>query len=221
MTPFETLASATERERNDLLGLPILADVANGRFTIDTYLRFLTNAYHHVRFTVPLMMTCGAHLDPHQDWLMEKLKTYVDEEFGHEQWILNDIRAAGGDAEGIARSEPNPPTELLVAYVRDYIVQTNAVGFFGMVFVLEGTSTTLALGTARLIQEGLSLPDAAFSYLTSHGELDQEHMRYFEELVDRLTPGDLQHVIHVARRAYRLYADVLASVSGAEILDAA
>ena len=211
MTPFETLNDQTLQEREALYSSPALAAVAQGQYNIDNYLQFLANAYHHVRHTVPLMMTCCANLSDEQLWLTTPLKKYIDEEIGHEQWILNDIKAAQGDFKAVENGQPNFATELLVSYVRDYVTHKNAIGFFGMVFVLEGTSTSLATSTAELIQNRLHLPDSAFTYLISHGELDLGHMTFFESLVNRLKPDELKHVIHVARRAFHLYSDVITS----------
>ena len=79
--------------------------------------------------------------------------------------------------------------DVILAY--DTIARGNPLGFFGMVHVLEGTSVALALMAADRIQSGLGLPDAAFSYLRSHGTLDQQHTAHFEQLVDRLDdPAD-------------------------------
>ena len=47
-----------------------------------------------------------------------------------------------------------------------------------MVLVLEGTSIKLATNAAGIIKETLKLPDSTFSYLTSHGSLDIEHMEF-------------------------------------------
>jgi hypothetical protein len=59
-----------------------------------------------------------------------------------------------------------------------------------MVFVLEGTSVALALQAADRIQQALALPNAAFSYLRSHGTLDQQHTRHLADLLERMTPED-------------------------------
>jgi pyrroloquinoline quinone (PQQ) biosynthesis protein C len=104
---------------------------------------------------------------------------------------------------------PAPATELMLAYVYDYIERRNPVGFFGMVHVLEGTSTALATAAAQSIRSELGLPPEAFTYLTSHGALDQEHVRFFAGLMDRLEdPADQAAVTHVATMVYRLYGDI-------------
>jgi hypothetical protein len=78
-----------------------------------------------------------------------------------------------------------------------------------MVHVLEGTSVALALSAAEQIQRRLGLPEAAFSYLRSHGTLDREHTAYFADLVNNIDdPDDQRAVIHGARVFYKLYGDV-------------
>lgn len=213
MSPFQTLVERTSDQRAALHRLPVLADLAEGRFTIESYQAFLCNAYHHVRHTVPLMMACGARLPDRLSWLQAPLIEYINEEAGHEQWILNDLAATGADREQIRRSTPALETELMVAYVYDFIERRNPAGFFGMVHVLEGTSTELAISAADMIQAHLNLDNDAFSYLRSHGELDREHVGFFEDLINRLErPEDLEDVIHVAGRVFHLYGQVLDSV---------
>src|SRR3546814_2996346 len=52
-----------------------------------------------------------------------------------------------------------------------------------------------------------------FSYLSSHGSLDQEHVGFFRDLVDGL--GDAageQAIIDTARIVYRLYGDIFRGI---------
>ncbi len=222
MQPFEALEHETREARSYLYAAQIIQDVAAGRFDLGMYVRFLTNAYHHVRHTVPLMMACGSRLPQRLGWLQPRLKDYIDEEIGHEQWILDDLTACGEDPAQVAAGAPIFEVELLVSYVYDYVDRHNPVGFLGMVHVLEGTSTVLATETAERVQQKLGLPDQAFRYLRSHGALDQEHVEFFRHLVNQLTdPGDVAAVIHVADRAYRLYGDVIRSAAGAGLRRAA
>jgi len=209
---YERLCEETSQAEGYLLCAPIISDVAEGAIDLNMYRAFLTNAYHHVRYTVALMMACAARLHPLQKNLVGALKEYVEEEIGHEQWILRDLQACGVDSARVEASAANFETELMVAYVRDYIASVHPLGFFGMVHVLEGTSTSLATATADLVQQKLGLPDDAFSYLRSHGELDIEHVDFFRELLNELSEEEMDHVIHVANRVYRLYGDVLRSV---------
>ena len=141
---------------------------------------------------------------------------YIEEEIGHQEWILNDIRACGGDADAARDSIPALATELMVSTMYDRINRLNPMSMLGMVFVLEGTSIALATQAAGSLKEGLGLPPQAFSYLSSHGSLDLEHMKFFEQLVNRIdNDADRTAVLHTARVIYRLYAEMFRSLPGA------
>ena len=213
MSFHQKLLDQTQAERRELLSIPIIQDALAGKIARDDYIAFLTQAYHHVRHTVPLLMACGARLPARLEWLRTAVGEYIEEEMGHQEWILDDLEACGADRAAIAASEPAHATELMVSYAYDTITRRNPVGFFGMVLVLEGTSVALATRAAETIETSLGLPRTAFSYLRSHGDLDIEHVGFFEKLMDRLEdPDDQAAVVHAARRLYRLYGDVFRSL---------
>ena len=203
------LIEETTSARLDLLGTPIIQGCLRGEVSVPSYLAFLREAYHHVRHTVPLLRACKAALPASNGWLRAPLDEYIEEEQGHDEWILGDIRACGFDPDVVRRGAPGHATEVMVAYAYDTIARCNPLGFFGMVHVLEGSSVALALLAAEQIQKSLGLPDAAFSYLSSHGTLDQKHTAHFERLMDRMEdPQDQADIVHAARAFYRLYGDV-------------
>ena len=209
MSFHRQLLEQTAAARQGLLATPIIQGALRGEVSLPSYLAFLREAYHHVRHTVPLLQAMQAALPAQHAWLHGPLQQYIEEEAGHDEWILDDIRACGGDAEAVRDGAPGHATEVMVAYAYDTVVRRNPLGFFGMVHVLEGTSVSLALLAADAIQRPLALPDAAFSYLRSHGTLDLEHTAHFELLMDRIedTP-DQAAIVHAARAFYRLYGDV-------------
>jgi len=213
MNFFDQLQEQTKAEREYLLSAPIIAQVMAGTVSPASYVAFLGQAYHHVKHTVPLLMACGARLPERLEWLREAIAEYIEEEYGHQEWILNDIRACGADADAVRMETPNLPTELMVSYVYDQINRCNPVSFFGMVNVLEGTSIALATQAAGIIKGELGLPPQAFSYLTSHGSLDIEHIAFYEKLMNRLEePADKAAVVHTAKVVYRLYGDMFRSL---------
>lgn len=206
---FPRLQQETAAARQGLLSAPIIQGCLRGEVSLASYVAFLTEAYHHVRHTVPLLRACRDALPERHAWLRPALDEYVEEEKGHDEWILGDIRACGADAEAVRNGRPGHAAEVMVAYAYDTIARGNPLAFFGMVHVLEGTSVSLALMAADQIQKPLGLPDAAFSYLRSHGTLDREHTAHFELLMDRIEdPQDQADIIHAARAFYRLYGDV-------------
>lgn len=213
---FDQLKSSTESARADLFSAPIFSRCMSGNIVLDDYVAFLTQAYHHVKHTTPLLMAVGSRLTHKQEWLRDAIAEYIEEELGHQEWVLNDIAACGYDKETIRDSRPNMATELLVAYAYDTVARVNPLGFFGMVHVLEGTSITTADSAADAIQKTLQLPNKAFSYLRSHGSLDQEHVQFFAGLMNRIEDAhEQQQIIHSAKFFYHLYGNVLRSIDTA------
>lgn len=213
MSFFERLERETSAERFALYSVPQLLDGVAGKISRDTYVAYLTEAYHHVSHTVPLLTAARDRMDEAHAPFRAALEEYISEETGHEQWILNDIARSGGDAEAVRTGAPRASTELMVAFAYDYVSRINPMGMFGMVYVLEGTSIALATHGAGAVSKALGLGPECFSYLSSHGSLDQEHMKFFEGLVNTVEdPVDQDAIIHVAKRVFVLFADMFRSI---------
>lgn len=210
---FDRLVTETEPSRLSLLSVPQIQDGLTGRISLETYIAYLTEAYHHVKHTVPLMQAARAALRPDQEWLIPALDEYIEEEEGHEEWILNDIRHAGGNAEAVRYGTPRAATQAMVDEAYRFIRQENAAGFFGMVYVLEGTSTAIATHGAEAVRKSLNLPKSCFTYLTSHGSLDIQHMEFFRTLMNRVTdPTDQQAIITMANCVFGLFAGLFRAI---------
>ena len=217
MSLYDDLQAATKTEAQAFLSVPQLADGLSGRITKAMYIAYLTEAYHHVKHTVPLMNAAKARFDQAHAHFAKALDEYIAEETGHELWILDDITSCGASADDARKSLPRAPTAAMVGYVYDYIAAKNPMGIFGMVFVLEGTSVLLATAGASAVQKSLGLPPSAFRYLTSHGSLDQDHLKFFEKLMGEVTdPADKAAIIEVAKRVFVLFADIFRAIPRAE-----
>lgn len=214
MSFYRKLQQQTQTEREHLLSAPIITRCLKGLITLPEYIAYLTEAYHHVKHTTPLLMAAGARIPESKEWLRDAIAEYIEEELGHQEWILNDLAACGADKEKIRHSQPKPATELMVAYAYDTIHRINPLGFFGSVQVLEGTSVRIADSAADAIQAALKLPANAFSYLRSHGALDQEHIKFFENLMNRIeAPEEQQLIIHSSKMFYQLYGNIFRTLT--------
>ena len=216
---YERLLKETEQERQQLMSLPLIQQGGRGNISLETYKAFLIQAYHHVKHTTPLLMACGGRLPGKYEWLRTAIGEYIEEEMGHQEWVLNDIEVCGGDKEAV-RASATPDTsacmatEIMVAYAYDVIYRVNPVGFFGMVLVLEGTSTAVATQAGEAIMQSLNLPKKAFSYLMSHGSLDISHVSFYESLVNQITDAEDQAcLIHSAKIFYKLYGDIFRTIA--------
>jgi len=213
MTFYTQLQRETALHKQQMYSMPIIQATMNGQVGVPEYIAFLTQAYHHVKHTLPLLMACGSRLSMKQEWIRVAMAEYIEEELGHQEWILSDIDAAGGDAEAVRSGKPGLHTDITVAFAYDLIARKNPVGFLGMVYVLEHTSTELATGAANTLKTNLGLPKNAFSYLYSHGSLDLEHIAFYEKLVNQLDKSkDQQAVIEGAQAFYYLYGNIFSEL---------
>lgn len=213
MSFYQQLQNQTAEDRQRLLAAPIIVRCQKGEISREMYISFLTQAYYHVSHTVPLLMSAGGRLPPSHEAVRGSIAEYINEEYGHQEWILNDIRACGGDAEKVRNGMPGLSIEMMIAYLYYRIERVNPMSLFGMVLVLEGTSVSIATAVAAQVERTLGLPEEATTYLRSHGELDQGHLQYFASVMDTITDtNDQTAIIHTARRIYRLYAEMLAQL---------
>lgn len=210
---FDRLVSETRREQEYLQATPQIRDGLKGQISRSTYVEYLGEAYHHVRHTVPLMKLASRNLPEEKAWLRDVLSEYIEEESGHEEWILDDIRNAGGNPDAVRNGKPRFATELMVSYAYDFVQRVNPVGFFGMVFVLEGTSTQLATRGAQALMKSLNLGPECFHYLLSHGSIDLEHVQFLKNVLDQISDSEDQAaIIHMAKSMFILFGNVFSAI---------
>ncbi|WP_419792818.1 TenA family transcriptional regulator [Serratia fonticola] len=190
MSFYQLLQRETAVDREKLLSAPVIEACRCGNINAEMYIAFLTQAFYHVSHTVPLLMTAGGRMNSEYEWVRGAIAEYIDEEYGHQEWILNDIRTCGGDAEAVRHGQPVLAIELMIAFLYDHVSRLNPMGIFGMVHVLEGTSVAIATTVAEQLKQGLGLPEKAMSYLSSHGELDKEHLAFFASLMDQVEKSE-------------------------------
>jgi long-chain acyl-CoA synthetase len=208
MDTYDRLKSETAGDLGRFLSIPLVREALANGGSRELYVSFLSQAYHHVRHTARLMGFAAAQTDDErfQDALVE----YLNEERGHDKWILNDIRAMGGDADAVARGKPGMACQVMVGYAYYAIQWVSPYSILGMVHVLEGLSVTLADRLADAVQRKVGVTGGeGFSYLRSHGSLDLEHVEFFKKLVNGFQDRATQDVIiDTARVMYRLYGGI-------------
>jgi pyrroloquinoline quinone (PQQ) biosynthesis protein C len=218
VTFYDRLQRETAAEREAFLSIPLIQHALKSGVGRAPYLAFLAQAYHHVRHTFPLLALAASRTtdERYQDALVE----YMDEERGHEKWILDDIRALGGNADAVRDGQAGPACQIMVGYTYYAIEHVSPWAMLGSVHVLEGVSVLLADRAADAIRLALKrVGDEGFSYLRSHGSLDQEHVAFFRQLVNGITDPHVQTlVIEQSRLFYRLYGGIFLELSQDEAL---
>lgn len=212
MSFYESLLAQTQAERDYLLGAPIIQQAMTGQVALHSYIAFLTEAYHHVKHTVPLLMACGApagasgvaargHRRVHRGGVrppgvgtQRHRRLWRRSGSGAQRHPAPAHRTDGGLC--LRPHRPTQPGEFLRHGQRPRRHQ-HRPGHPG----------------GRHHQDKLQLPNKAFSYLNSHGSLDLEHIEFFKKLMNRLdNDDDKAAVVHTAKVVYRLYGDMFRSL---------
>src|ERR1700720_4310778 len=222
MSFYARLMSETPKDREAFRTIPIVQHAIHNGASRSLYLDFLTEAYHHVKHTFPLLALAASRTsdERYQDALVE----YMEEERGHEKWILNDIRALGGNPDGVRDGQAGPACRIMVGYAYYAIEHISPYAFLGSTHVLEGMSVLLADKVADAMRASLGLEsDTGFTYLRTHGSLDTEHVAFFRNLVNGFDDRETQRIIiDNAKIFYRLYGSIFHDLGArAELSNAA
>jgi pyrroloquinoline quinone (PQQ) biosynthesis protein C len=208
MSFYDRLMTETAKDRDAFLAIPIVQHAIRNGASRGLYIDFLTEAYHHIKHTFPLLALAASRTsdERYQDALVE----YMKEERGHEKWILDDIRSVGGNPDAVRTGRPGLPCQIIVGYAYYAIERISPYAFLGSVHVLEGMSVLFADKLADAMKKSLGQEsDAGFTYLRTHGSLDTDHVAFFRSLVDGFDdPGIQGIVIENARIFYRLYGAI-------------
>ena len=153
MSFYDRLIAETQKERIAFTTIPLIREAVRSGASRELYLDFLIQAYHHVKHTFPLLAFAASRTkdEAYQDALVE----YMEEERGHEKWILNDIAAMSGDAAAVRDGAPGIACQVMVGYTYYAIEWVSPYAMLGSVHVLEGMSTLLADKAADAIQRSL------------------------------------------------------------------
>lgn len=222
MTFYDRLNAETAAERNAFLNIPLVAHATTYGAARETYIAFLEQAYHHVKHTFPLLALAASRTG--DEYYQDALVEYMEEERGHEKWILNDIQTLGGNAEEVARGQPGQACAIMVGYAYYAIEHVSPYAMLGSVHVLEGLSVLLADKLADVLKKQFNFEDeSAFSYLRSHGALDQEHVAFFRNTINGFADKHIQDlIISQSKIFYRLYSGIFEDLGKRpEIRDAA
>jgi len=190
---------------------PVFGRIFDGTASRELYLRYLTQTYHYVKQT-RLQLQAGAralrdHADPGRRALGQRFAHHEQEEIGHEQWVLDDIRALGGDADAAAREEPGAAVKAYLAMGAFVWQSRHPLGLMGVGTLLEGISEQLGSSTAKNLAERSGIPsiEAALSFLRSHGEADVGHMEEARAALRRVEDPREKEVIVLCARMTSLY----------------
>ncbi|WP_263064106.1 iron-containing redox enzyme family protein [Dickeya dadantii] len=212
MSFYQQLQSATSTSQQLMMSAPVIDACRQGTITGDMYIAFLTQAYHHVSYTVPLLMAASGRLPRHQAWVREAIEEYINAEYDHKASILHTIRACGVETDTWRQGASAQWIELMAAYFYDQIQRGNPMSIFGLMHVLQSIHVNIASSIAG--QKETDRPTSAARQPPPQDPTDPTPPPCFVELMDNINDSaDQAAIIHAAHVVYRLYGDMLHSLT--------
>jgi long-chain acyl-CoA synthetase len=206
----DRLASAAARCVSSLAELPRVADILAGRITMTAYLALLTETYHHVRHTVPILRLARARTASADERLRRAVHQQFVEAWGYDSLLLRDIAECGGDGHGVRLGRPAPATRRLIEFAYDYVEADNPLGVFGMIYALEATRAHLSVPAAKAITTALNVGPEGLRYLSARAEAGQDNLMVVERLLGQVAdPSDQAAIAEVTHTMFGLLADFL------------
>ena len=154
------------------------------------WIAFLGGLYGSVRASVPLMETALdrardlSPADPVAAGLVDYLRHHAEEERGHDEWLLQDLRSVGVASTGLLSRPPTGAVAALIGAQYYWVLHYHPVCVLGYLMVIEGDPPNRQ---QLLDLQGRSgLPASAFRTMLEHADLDIGHAAELADLLDRL-----------------------------------
>lgn len=185
MSFFITLVELTDANRRELEAVPKVHSMIHHGLSLDEYRAFLHDLYHIVWHFCPTMAAAAARCGDDFRGVRYELYERIEEEKGHEGWVLEDIEAMGGDVARIRAEPPSPPVQAMIAFNYYAAERVHPCSVLGMLYMLEVVSSVYGGRVSDSIARAIGRDVAAggFKFLSSHATLDVDHMAKLNRLV--------------------------------------
>jgi len=202
MSFFITLVEMTDASRRDLELIPKVHSMMNHGLTLAEYRGFLHDLYHIVWHFCPVMSAAAARCDDRFRDVRYDLYERIEEEKGHDSWVLEDIEALGGDVRAVRETPPSPPAQAMIAFNYYASDRVHPCSVLGMLYMLEVVSSVYGGRVSDSIARALgrNVENGGFKFLSSHATMDLDHMAKLNRLVKTIDDAGAQNAIVNATR---------------------
>jgi pyrroloquinoline quinone (PQQ) biosynthesis protein C len=194
---FIRLLELTDASRREFEAIPKVHAMVHHGLRLEEYKAFLHDLYHVVWHFCPIMAAAAARCGDAFRGVRYELYDRIQDEKGHEAWVLEDIEVMGGDVRGAAASEPSTPVQAMIAYNYYAAEHVHPCSVLGMLYVLEVLSSVYGGRAADSIASALGreASGGGFKFLSSHASMDVEHMARLNKLVKTIAEPEAQAAI--------------------------
>jgi pyrroloquinoline quinone (PQQ) biosynthesis protein C len=193
---FSDLVMRTDEARRDFETNPVVLDaVANG-MPIERYRKLLLELYHVVWHFNPVCAAAASRVPDEHRQVRYFLYEHMHEESGHEQWVMNDLEAVGVSQATLQAHPPSVHAQALAGYNHWSADRRHPCSVLGMMYTLEVIASVYGGTFSAAIRESLLLEgERGVSFISSHAEMDAEHMIELRLVLNTLTDAAAREAI--------------------------
>lgn len=175
--------------------MPRVHTMIHKGLTLPEYRAFLRDLYHVVWHFCPIMAAAAARCDERLRAIRYELYERIEEEKGHEDWVLEDLRALGGDVD--LGMPPSAPVEAMIGFNYYASERVHPCSVLGMLYVLEVVASVYGGKVADSIAGaiGRKPESGGFRFLSSHATMDADHMAKLNVLLKTVDDPAAQSAI--------------------------
>lgn len=216
MTLSERLRHESAVELRAFTTLPAVGQIISGTVDRARYQRFLNDLYHVVWHFCPVMAAAASKCNDQYEGLRYFLYKRIEDEKGHERWVLEDCEAVGGAefARAVKNGRPCSEVQGMISFNYSVSAREHPSGVLGMIYTLEAIASGLAGRASAGITKALGLslnPPVGVKFLATHGPMDSDHLVELDQLLKQIDDETTATVIVNALKVnFRLFSAVFA-----------
>ena len=202
MSFFITLIEDSDAGRRALEQEPRVNSMIHHGFKIEEYRAFLHDLYHVVWHFCPVMAVAAARLGDDFRNVRYELYERIEEEKGHEAWVLEDVEAVGGDVAHVRTNPPSAPVQAMIGFNYYGAERVHPCSVLGMLYMLEVVSSVYGGRVSDSIAQaiGRDVDAGGFKFQSSHATMDVDHMAKLNKLVKTISdPGAQRAILNSTR----------------------
>ncbi len=174
---FSDLVMRTDEARRDFETNPVVLDAVAHGMPIERYRKLLLELYHVVWHFNPVCAAAASRVTDEHRQVRYFLYEHMHEESGHEQWVMNDLEAVGVSQAMLQAHPPSVHAQALAGYNHWSADRRHPCSVLGMMYTLEVIASVYGGTFSAAIRESLLLEgERGVSFISSHAEMDAEHM---------------------------------------------
>lgn len=199
---FITLLETTDTSRREFEAIPRMNSMLVRGLSSVEYRAFLHDLYHIVWHFCPIMAAAASRCGDDFRQVRYELYERLQEERGHDMWVLEDLDAVGGDVAHARASLPSAPVQCLLAFNYYCGERAHPCAVLGMLYCLEIIASAYASTIAQSVAKALGrdMDGPGFKFLLSHSAMDQDHVAKLNVLVKSIEDPVAQEAMINATR---------------------